>query len=204
MEGRRKGRTRRVILKTVIALTVLAMTAAACTLTAVCVCAGKERAARPSDCIIVLGARVWPSGRMSHSLLYRCESALEAWKAGVAENIIVTGGRGDDEPAAEADVMRAYFLENGVPEENVIAEDRSVNTIENLRNAKHIMEQKGWTDAAVVTNDYHVQRALWIARDEGIAACAVAARSPDRPSTVVISRLRETASWALYALRRIF
>ena len=194
----------RVIVKIVLAAAGFALLAGMCTLTAVCLCAGKERAAQPSDCIIVLGARVWPSGKMSHSLLYRCESALEAWQNGVAESIIVTGGQGSDEPAAEAAVMKAFFLENGVPEQSVTAEDQSVNTIENLRNAKHIMEQNGWQSAAVVTNDYHVERALWIARDQGIEACGIAARSPDRPSTVIISRLRETASWILYALRRIF
>lgn len=173
-------------------------------LTAVCVCAGRERTAQPSDCIIVLGARVWPSGRMSNSLLYRCESALEAWKSGISQNIIVTGGQGSDEPATEASVMRAYFLENGVPEQNVFAEETSVNTIENFRNAKKIMDANGWRTAAVATNDYHVQRALWIAGDTGIDAGGIAARSSDKISTRVVSRLRETLSWCLYALRRVF
>ena len=172
-------------------------------LTGVCVCAGKERAAQNSDCIIVLGARVWPSGKMSNSLRYRCESALEAWKNGIAENIIVTGGQGVDEPVTEASAMRAWFLENGVPEGNVFAEDTSVNTIENFRNARKIMDAHGWKTAAVSTSDYHVQRSLWIARDAGIDVCGIAARSPDRLSTKVISRLRETVSWCLYALRRV-
>lgn len=172
-------------------------------LTAVCMCAGKERKVRKSDCIIVLGARVWPSGRMSNSLRYRCESALEAWKRGIAENIIVTGGQGADEPVAEAAAMRAYFLENGVPENRVFWEDTSTNTIENFRNAKKIMDAQDWKTAAVVTNDYHVQRALWIAKDAEMDACGIAAKSPDRISSRIVSRLRETVSWFLYALRRM-
>lgn len=187
------------------ALVVLALGAAAIltVLGAVCVCATVERTIQPSDCIIVLGARVWPSGRMSSTLQYRCESALEVWKSGDAQNIIVTGGRGSDEPVSEASAMRAYFLENGVPEENLFAEETSVNTIENIANAKEIMDAHGWTRAAVVSSDYHVQRALWIARDAGIDACAVAARSSDKVSTRVASRLRETASWCVYALKRV-
>lgn len=169
---------------------------------AVCVCAALERTAQPSDCIIVLGARVWPSGQMSSTLQYRCESALQAWKSGVAQNIIVTGGRGSDEPMTEASAMRAYFLENGVPEQNLFCEQTSVNTIENIANAKKIMDAHGWSRAAVVSSDYHVQRALWIARDAGIDACAVAAKSSDRVSTRVFSRLRETASWCFYVLRK--
>lgn len=171
---------------------------------AVCICAGKKRKIRNSDCIIVLGARVWPSGRMSNSLRYRCESALETWKRGSAQNIIVTGGQGSDEPVSEASAMRAYFMENGVPEGNVFVEDTSTNTIENFRNAKKIMDMQGWKTAVAVTNDYHVQRAMWIAKAEGIDACAAAARSPDRISTRLYARFRESCSWCLYAFRRIF
>lgn len=195
---------KRMMIRGLLAAAVLGIIVYLGVLTAVCLCADRERTARPSDCIIVLGARVWPSGRMSKSLLYRCESALEAWRSGIAENIIVTGGQGSDEPVSEASAMRAYFLENGVPEEHVFAEETSVNTIENLRNAKVIMDAHGWTGAAVVSNDYHVQRALWIARDAGIDACGIAARSPDRLSTRILSRLRETVSWCLYVFRRIF
>lgn len=173
------------------------------TVAAVCIAAGRAREVKPSDCIIVLGARVWPDGRMSNSLRYRCERALDAWRDGVAEHIIVTGGRGGDEPATEASVMRTYFLEMGVPERCVIAEETSVNTIENLRNARGIMQENGWRTAAVVTNDYHVERALWIARDAGVDACGIAAPSSRQLGTLLLSRLREPLSWWLYALKQL-
>ena len=192
------------ILKIAIALIAAAFLVWASIFTAVCVCAQKERTARQADCMIVLGARVWPSGRMSNALRYRCETALQVWKDGLVQNIIVTGGRGADEPAAEADVMREFFLDNGVPEEQVIAENTSTNTIQNLWNAREIMRQKGWETAAVVTNDYHVQRALWIARDAEVTACGIAAPSPDRLPTRLFCRFRESLSWILYALRRVF
>jgi len=195
---------RRMIIRLVLGLLIAAVLAGSGVFTAVCVCAGRERNIRPCDCLIVLGARVWPDGRMSNALRYRCESALKAWKAGVAPNIIVTGGQGEDEPDAEASVMREYFIQNGVPETDVFAEDVSVNTIENLSNAREIMRQKGWTTAALVTNDYHVERALWIARDVGVDACGIAAPSPDRLSSKLFCRFRESLSWVLYALRRVF
>ena len=56
----------------------------------------------------------------------------------------------------------------------------------------------------MVTNDYHVQRALWIAKDIGVTACGIAAPSPDRLSSKLFCRFRESLSWGLYALRRIF
>lgn len=198
------GKVKGLFVRILCALIAIGVLAGAGVLTAVCVCAGREREAESADCIIVLGARVWPSGRMSTSLLYRCERALQAWKDGIAGSIIACGGQGDDEPAAEADVMKAYFLENGVPEGNVIAENRSVNTIENLKNAKAIMDANGWKTAAVVTNDYHVERSLWIAKDAGIDACGIAAPSSERVGTLILSRVRESLSWVLYALRKAF
>lgn len=193
----------RKILKILLILAMLGAVAGAGLVTAVCVCAGREREVKPADCIIVLGARVWPDGSMSKSLLYRCEKALQLWQSGMAKNIIVTGGQGKDEPATEASVMQAYFLKNGVPEAQVFAEDVSVNTITNFRNAKAIMDAHGWKDAIAVTNDYHVERALWIARDEGVQACGAAARGSDRLGTIALSRVRESLSWVLYAVRRL-
>ena len=191
------------MLKGILALLIICAVAGAGLFAAVCVCARKSRNAVKSDCVIVLGARVWPDGRMSKSLLYRCESALEAWRSGLAQNIIVCGAKGDDEPAAEADVMAAWFVKSGVPEKSVWKDAASVNTQENLENAAEIMAERGWKTAIIATNDYHVQRALWIARDVGIDACAVAARSPGSAKAWLLSRVREPVSWVLYWLRKL-
>lgn len=191
------------MLKGILALLIVCAVAGAGLFAAVCVCARKSRNAVKSDCVIVLGARVWPDGRMSKSLLYRCESALEAWRSGLAQNIIVCGAQGDDEPAAEADVMAAWFVKSGVPEKSVWKDAASVNTQENLENAAEIMAERGWKTAIIATNDYHVQRALWIARDVGIDACAVAARSPGSAKAWLLSRVREPVSWVLYWLRKL-
>lgn len=172
-------------------------------LTAVCVCAGMEYTPRPSDCILVLGAHVWMDGRMSNALTYRCESALKAWEDGVAPVIIVCGGQGADEPMPEAAAMYAWMREHGVPEDRLIAEDQSKNTRENLINARAIMEARGMKTAAVCTSNYHLRRALWQARDEGLDACGIAARSTRDPVSFARGRLRETCSWILYFLRRI-
>lgn len=170
--------------------------------TAVCLSANGRWEAKKSDCIIVLGAKVRPDGSMSRSLQYRCDRALEAWEDGIAQNIIVCGGKGADEPAAEGEVMRNWFVQQGVPAEHVLAETSSTDTVENLRFAKELMEEHGWKTAAIATSDYHLRRALWIARDEGIDACGLAARSPSDPAAWINARMRESVSWTLYALRR--
>lgn len=172
-------------------------------LTAVCACAGRTFETKPADCIIVLGAHVWMDGRMSNALTYRCEAALEAWKRGIAPDIIVCGSKGHDEPEAEALVMRRWMLAHGVPEDRVIAEPESVNTLQNLQNARAIMDENGWRTAAVCSNDYHVTRALWLARDVGIEATGIAAPSTKDPVSFARGRLRETCSWILYYLRKL-
>ena len=173
-------------------------------LTAVCVCAGMEYRTEPSDCIIVLGAHVWEDGRLSNALTYRCEAALEAWKKGIAPTIIVCGAQGRGEPSTEAEAMRGWMLEHGVPEDRVILEPESVNTLQNLSNARDIMASRGFETAAVCTNNYHLRRALWLARDVGIEATGIAAPSTKDPVSFVRGRVRETCSWILYFLRRVF
>ena len=172
-------------------------------LVAVCVSAGGRWTPEPSDCIVVLGCRVWPDGRLSNALTYRCEAALEAWQSGVAPVIIACGGQGASEPAAEAEAMRGWMVEHGVPEDAVVLEDRSVNTRQNLQNAHVIMNARGYETAAICTTNYHLRRALWLARDEGIAASGIPARSTRNVFSFVHGRLRETCSWILYFLRKI-
>lgn len=172
-------------------------------LSAVCICAAKTRIPAKSDCIVVLGARVWPDGRMSNSLLYRCEAALDAWEKGVAPEIIVCGGMGDNEPVTEASAMKAWLVEQGVPEPVIHAEDTSTDTRENLRNAKSIMQSRGFHSAALCTSDYHLTRALWLAKDADIPATGISARSPSTLRSFIFGRCRETVSWVLYFLKII-
>ena len=66
------------------------------------------------------------------------------------------------------------------------------------------MDERGWKSAIVVTSDYHLQRALWLARDAGIEACGIPAESPHPLGTRLKDRLREACSWGVYALRKVF
>ena len=170
----------------------------------VSVCAALERAVEPADCIIVLGARVRPDGTLSDSLRYRCEAALEAWREGLAPAIIVCGAQGGDEPMPEAIAMRDWLMAQGVPEANIVLEGASFNTEQNLENAKALMDERGWKSAVVVTSDYHLQRALWLARDAGIDACGIPAESPHPLPMRLKDRVREACGWGMYALRKIF
>ena len=192
------------MLRILLALVLAGALAGASVLCAVLVCEHTPVHPAPSDCIVVLGAHVWMDGRMSNVLTYRCQAALEVWRAGVAPFIIVCGGQGDKEPMPEAEAMAAWFIDQGVPAERVIADPDSINTLQNLQNARAIMEARGFKSCAVCTSGYHLRRALWLAKDVGLNATGIAAPSTRDAVSVVRGRLRETCSWILYFIRKLF
>lgn len=147
---------------------------------------------RESDVIIVLGAQVKEDGTPSIALTRRLTAALESYRE-KPQVIIVCGAKGGNEPRAEGDVMREWLLAQGVPEKDVIAETASFNTRENLRYARGIMDERGLTQALVVTSDYHVPRALELCRQEGVPATGKG--SPSKPEYFIKNHLREGLSW---------
>lgn len=145
-----------------------------------------------ADVILVLGAQVKEDGNPSIALERRLGVALRAYQEG-ARPVICCGGRGVNESAAEGDVMRAWLIEKGCREVDVLAETASVNTRENLINAKALMETRDCSRALIVTSDYHVPRALALARQVGIEACGRGSES--KPEYFIKNHLREGLSW---------
>lgn len=150
-----------------------------------------------SDVIIVLGAQVKEDGTPSVALERRLTAALETYQSD-PQIIICCGAQGANEPAAEGDVMRAWLIERGVREEDVIAETKSFNTRENLSYAKAIMQERGLSQALIVTSDYHVARALALCRQVGVAATGKG--SPSKPEYFIKNHFREGLSWIKFAL----
>ncbi len=135
---------------------------------------------RVYDYIVVHGAGLM-GDRPTPLLAGRLDRALELWeRQGRVAKIVVSGGRGPDEAVSEASAMHRYLAEKGVPEDALIDEDRSTNTMENLMFSKAIMEGRSGRLAegatwrcAVVTSDFHVFRCAEYARKLGIPADGV-------------------------------
>ena len=140
---------------------------------------------------------------MSLVLQSRVDAALEAWRTGYAPAIIVCGARGDDEPRAEAAVMAEYLIASGVPADSVIVDNTSFDTRQNIAHAREIMRSRGWTRALIATSDYHMERALWMARAAGMDASGLAAPTPHTFRAYWWGRMRETVSWVLYFFRML-
>ncbi|GMA60031.1 YdcF family protein [Alicyclobacillus fastidiosus] len=124
---------------------------------------GRRERPSVSQTGIVLGA--YTDGfRPSLPLRSRLRAALHLYRCGIIQTFIVSGGQGEDETVSEARSMKRFLIINGVPPE-VIFEDRwSKDTWENLKNSKQLMQRLRFTTAVIVTSDYHLPRALAVAR----------------------------------------
>lgn len=185
-------------MKVIIALLIVGIVAASACMSVIFALEKKERQPEKADVIIVLGARVMPDGELSTTLEFRIQTAYEVYAQGFAENLIVCGAQGSDEPMTEALAMKEYLTSNGVPEANVFMEDQSLNTMQNLTNAKAIMEANGFKKAMIVTSNYHVERAVRLCRDAGIDATGVNAPGPLYWHNRMKARMRESLSWIYY------
>lgn len=118
----------------------------------------KTSRGEPSDAILVLGAAVW-NGKPSPALRERIEVALDAWNRKLAPRIIATGGIGLPGEPSEAETIKRYLVERGVPASAILVENKSRSTFENLQNSLVIMEEHGMRSAVLVTHGYHALRA---------------------------------------------
>lgn len=147
-----------------------------------------------SDALIVLGAQVKADGRPSVQLEWRLEAALAEYRR-LPRPIVVCGAQGANEPRPEGLVMRDWLTAQGVPAESVIPETRSTDTRENLRNALSLLPADAGR-ITVVTSDYHLPRALAIARDLGCQADGIG--SPCKPEYWFKNHSREVLAWGKY------
>ncbi|MEQ3551810.1 YdcF family protein [Pseudonocardia nematodicida] len=133
---------------------------------------GRLPARSGADFVLVLGAGLI-RGKITPLLAGRLDQALAVRErqssTGAAPILVTSGGRGADEPVAEAEAMADYLLGRGISEEAVLREDRSRSTLENLMFSDRIMAARvpGY-HCVVVTNDFHVFRTALLARRAGL------------------------------------
>ncbi len=118
---------------------------------------------------LVLGAAVWPGGVPSPVLARRARAGAALWLTGRVRAVVGCGGVGVHGPS-EAAVIAQLCAEAGVPEAALRLEDRSTNTRENLAFARPVLEELAASHVLVVSDGWHLPRALLLARRQGIAA----------------------------------
>lgn len=136
------------------------------------------------DYIIALGAGLIDGERVTPLLARRIDTAISFYRRQLKKTqkqaqLLMSGGQGPDEKISEAQAMKNYALSQGIPEDAILLEDRSTNTLENMRFSKAIMEQhspEGY-QAIFTSNNYHIFRAGMYARAAGLKADGLGAKT---------------------------
>ena len=163
----------------------------------------RDRAA-PADCLVVLGAAAYganPSpvfeGRLRH--------AMALYHAGMASRVIFTGGYGEGATHAESEVGKAYAVMHGGSASEMLTENRSRTTRENLIEAQRLMGQEGIGTAILVSDPLHLKRASMMAQDLGMGVVPSPAQTSAYRS--IRARLgflvREVGFYHIYLLWRV-
>jgi len=121
---------------------------------------------RHAQVALVLGAQVQPDGRMSAMLADRVSQALALWRAGKVDRVLVSGDHqrwSYDEPGT----MRNALLAAGVPASAIFTDHAGFNTWASMVRARKVFDVKS---AIVVTQGFHMARALYLARAAGLSA----------------------------------
>ena len=153
------------------------------------------------DAMIVLGAQVKPSGEPSLQLQWRIDAAAKAWKER-RSLIVVCGAQGGSEPAPEAHVMRDELIKQGVAAEDILMDEKSFNTRQNIANAVALLEGHDVDHVLVVTSDYHLARAMAIAEDAGLSASGLGSPTLQGLRPWVKNQGREGLAWIKYWMQK--
>ena len=124
-----------------------------------------------AETAIVFGARVYSSGRLSSMLRDRVQRAIDLYHAGQVDRLIVSGGVYDD-GTSEPVAMKNYAIAQGVPEAAIVVDEGGLRTYDTCYRANAVY---GVTEAVLVTQDFHLPRALFTCGALGINAHGLSA-----------------------------
>lgn len=122
-----------------------------------------------ADVAIILGAST-KNGEVSPVYRERIHHGIKLYQEGYVDKLIVTGGMGKGNEISDADAAKNYAVSCGIPESDILVEDKSAITQENLENSKIIMDENKLKTAILVSDPLHMHRAMLLAKDAGITA----------------------------------
>ena len=126
------------------------------------------------DCVMVLGCGVHPDGSPTGMLRDRMNQGISLYQAGVSDRLLMSGDHGR-ENYDEVNRMKQMAVDAGVPSSAVFMDHAGFSTYDSMYRARDIFQVKRMV---VVTQNYHMYRALYVARSMGIDAYGVSAWSP--------------------------
>ena len=122
-----------------------------------------------ADAAVVLGAAVWTE-EVSPVFRERINHAINLYRQRQVRKLIFTGGQGNPGEPTESAAARDYALQSGVAASDILIEEKSHNTYENILYAKQLADTHGIKSVLIVSDPLHMKRAMSMATDAGLAA----------------------------------
>ena len=141
-----------------------------------CAVDGSRDHTEHADAALVLGFALADDGTPRAQLLGRIDHAVELYQRGIVPRLVLSGGAGKS-GHTEASVMRDLALARGVPRDALVLDEAARSTVENFACSRPLLDQLGAHRVLVVTEPWHMTRAMLLARRHGIAAVASPADS---------------------------
>lgn len=132
------------------------------------------------EVVLILGCKIWgeePSPALQARLDRALDYLAELKEEGIEPLIVVSGGKGSDEPISEAQSMANYLMEQGVEAERILLEDQSTSTDTNLKLSLALLEERGveWHHMTIVSNNFHLARVRLLAGRYGVECSTLSA-----------------------------
>ncbi len=143
-----------------------------------------------AEAVLILGARVFANGDVSLMLKDRLTVGYELYATGKVGKILVSGDHGQKE-YDEVNTMKEFLKEKGVPAEDIFMDHAGFNTYDSIYRARDIFQIK---KVIIVTQEYHLMRALFIARELGMDAYGVVADQHVYHGVMLKNEIREIAA----------
>ena len=124
---------------------------------------------RKADAALVLGAAVWDD-KPSPVFEERIKHGITLYKDGYVDKLVFTGGIGENATYSESSIAKQYAIENAVPLEDILIEEQSKITQENIAYAASIIKENNISTVIIVSDPLHMKRAMLLAKDYGIEA----------------------------------
>jgi len=147
-----------------------------------------------ADAAIVLGAAVY-GDRPSPVFRERINHGIWLYENGYVDKLIFTGGKGKGWVHSDSSIAKNYAMEHKVPEKDILIEESSTITQENIFYATKIVEKNHFTTVIIVSDPLHMKRAMLMAKDAGLVAY-----SSPTPTTMY----RSTAGKLRFLGREVF
>lgn len=152
------------------------------------------------DAGVILGAAVWSGDKPSPVLRERINRGYDLLTSESVQFLVLTGGRAPNE-LPEAEVARRELLKRGADPTRIVLETHTSSTLEQILYIRDQLQKKqGWHSFIIISDQFHLKRALEICQFNDIEAVGVSSESPLGPQNLALYHLRESGALILYWL----